>query len=103
MSPRVPFMAAVLALALPAAGTAEPAAGPAAPALRGAVEARIDAAYAVGLFSDGRKTMVPLSSLKAGDRAWLEALAAGHPLARGNSKMTVVASALPVKKTLERS
>ncbi len=47
--------------------------------------------------------MLPLSDLKPADRALLESLAAEHPLARGNSKVTVVADVRPVKKTIERS
>jgi len=100
---RALLLTAVVAAVPPGAGLADPAAGAAPDSLRGAVSARVDAAYAVVLFSDGHRSLVPLTSLSASDRAWLGQFAAEHPLAHGNSKVTIVTPEKPVKKTIVRS
>jgi hypothetical protein len=71
--------------------------------LQNAASARLDATYAVILYSDGKRALVPLSSLNEADRAWLEKFAAEHPLGHGTSKVTVVAEEHPIKKTIEKS
>jgi hypothetical protein len=65
-----------------------------------AVKARIDGSYAVVLFSNGTKSMVPISSLSAGDRAWLNQLSIDNPLARGKSEVRIVKEAVKVKNTI---
>jgi len=61
--------------------------------LQGAVKARIDKSYAVVVFADGTRSMLPLSSLNEEDRAWLTNLSLEKPVAHGNSVVTVVAVA----------
>jgi hypothetical protein len=68
-----------------------------------AVKARLENGYAVVLFADGTKTMVPLSSLKEEDRTWLTNLSSENPLARGKSQVTVVKEQIQVKKTIQLS
>jgi hypothetical protein len=65
-----------------------------------AQKARIENGYAVVELADGSKTMVPLSSLSAGDRAWLTSLSAQSPLAHGNSVVQVVTTQIAAKKTI---
>jgi len=98
---RALFLAAFAAAACASAGLADP--GPTPATLRAAVAARIDPAYAVVLFSDGHRSMLPLTSLNAADRAWLEKLAADHPLGHGNSTVIVAKTVLEKKKTLEKA
>jgi hypothetical protein len=64
---RTLLLAAFAAAACASAGPADP--GPASTPLQAAVAARIDPAYAVILFSDGHRSMLPLTSMKAADRA----------------------------------
>ncbi len=68
-----------------------------------AVKARIQGDYAVVVFADGSKSLVPLSSLGADDRVWLVGLSSRSPLARGNSKVTVAKATdeVKAKKTIE--
>jgi hypothetical protein len=95
----------VLAVAAPAAGRADPISSALSASLQNAASARVDSTYAVIVFNDGKKALVPLSSLTATDRAWLEQFAADHPLGHGNSKVTVVKEEheRPVKKTIDHS
>src|SRR3954468_6830471 len=80
------------------------AAGPgfaASATLNGAVKARIEKSYAVVLFADGSKKMVPFASLSDEDRTYITQLSATQPLPAGKS--TVVAqdtSATPPKVTI---
>jgi hypothetical protein len=95
------LLTCMLAAAIfPVPGRGEPPAGPANPKLQHAVMARIDSTYAVIVSADGARSLLPLKELSAGDRAWLEALAAEHPLAHGNSKVITVATTDPEKKTI---
>ena len=74
--------------------------------LQGVVKARIDKTYAVVVFSDGTRSLIPLSSLTDEDRAWLANLSTENPLAHGNSVVTVVKSTTPpapAKKTIVTS
>jgi hypothetical protein len=64
---------------------------------QGAVKARINGNYAVVLFADGSKSLVPLDSLGPDDRAWLTGLSNRSPLAHGNSKVVVVKETDEVK------
>jgi hypothetical protein len=68
-----------------------------------AVKARIDGDHLIVLFADGRRSIVPLSSLAAGDRAWLTELSVRSPLAKGKSQFTVVPDwkLAKQKKTIE--
>jgi hypothetical protein len=70
-----------------------------------AVKARIQGDYAIVVFADGSKSLVPVSSLSPDDLAWLTALGSRSPLAHGNSKVTVVKETdeVKVKKTIETS
>jgi hypothetical protein len=72
---------------------------------QGAVKARINGDYAVVVFADGSKSLVPLGSLGPDDRAWLTELSSRSPLAKGNSKVTVVkeTNEVKAKKTIETS
>jgi len=100
---RASLLTAILAVAPPFAGLADPAGGAVPASLEGAVSARIDTVYAVILFSDGRRSLVPLTTLSASERAWLDRFASEHPLGHGNSTVTVEAAgatARPVKKTI---
>lgn len=99
------ILTAVLAVVLPAAGRADPISSAISASLQRAVSARIDSTYAVILYTDGKKALVPLSSLTVADRALLEQFAAEHPLGHGNSKVTVVKEEHEhtVKKTIDRS
>ncbi len=65
-----------------------------------AVKARIDPAYAVVLFADGHRTLIPISSLGAEDLAFLRELSLSSPLAHGNSRVTIVKEPVQVKKTI---
>ncbi len=99
------ILSAVLALALPEAGRADPISSALSASLQNAASARVDSTYAVIRYGDGKKALVPLASLSAADRAWLENFAAEHPLGHGNSTVTVVKEEIehPIKKTIERS
>ena len=71
-----------------------------------AVKARLDKNYAVVVFADGTRSMVPLSSLSEEDRAWLTELSNAKPLAHGKNVVTVVQSTTPPeppKKTIVTS
>ncbi|HEY5079291.1 MAG TPA: hypothetical protein VII43_05570, partial [Opitutaceae bacterium] len=70
------------------------------PKFEGALRARIDGSYAVVQLADGSKTMVPLASLGAEDRAFLKGLSEQSPLAHGNSVVQVVKVKADVKKTI---
>ncbi|MFA6961938.1 MAG: hypothetical protein WC205_14375 [Opitutaceae bacterium] len=67
-----------------------------------AVKARIDKTYAVVIFADGTRSLVPLTTLTEEDRAWLTNLGNENPVARGHSTVTVEAAStvIPVKKTI---
>ncbi len=69
-----------------------------------AKQARINGDYAMVVFADGTKSMVPLKSLKIEDHDWVIALSKQKPLAEGKSSVVVVAAAAPVadqpKKTI---
>lgn len=65
-----------------------------------AVKVRIDGSYAVVLFSNGSKGMVPLASLSADDRAWLNQLSVDRPLAHGKSEVKFVKEVVKVKNTI---
>lgn len=99
------ILLAALAAAAPAAGRADAISSAISASLQNAASARIDSTYAVIVFTDGKKSLVPLSSLTAADRAWLEQFAAEHPLGHGNSKVTVVKEEheRTVKKTIDSS
>jgi len=71
--------------------------------LQGVVKARIDKSYAVVVFADGTRSMLPLSSLNEEDRAWLANLSATNALARGNSVVTVVKPTVAAKTTIVTS
>lgn len=78
-------------------------AGAASSRLEGAVKARIETTYAVVVFSNGSRSMIPLASLTEEDRAWLVALSKESPLAHGNSVVTIAKPAAApdqVKKTI---
>jgi hypothetical protein len=70
-----------------------------------AVKARIQGDYAIVVFADGSKSLVPASSLSPDDRAWLTALGSRSPLAHGTSKFTIVkeTNEVKAKKTIETS
>jgi len=72
---------------------------------QGAVKARINGDYAVVVFADGSKSLVPLKSLGPDDLAWLTDLSSRSPMAKGNSKFTVVKETdeVKAKKTIETS
>ncbi len=99
------ILSGVLAVLLPAAGRADPISSAISASLQNAASARVDSTYAVILYADGKRTLVPLASLSEADRAWLEKFAAEHPLGHGSSKVTVVKEEIerPIKKTIERS
>ena len=100
--PRARRLAALLLAAALAAlpGRADPSGEVANPKLQHAVMARIDTGYAVVVSADGARSLLPLKELSPGDRAWLERLAAEHPLAHGNSKVVTVATTDVEKKTI---
>ena len=85
---------------VPARLGAQPGGEPANPKLQNVVAARIDATYAVIVAADGGRSLLPLSELSPADRAWLDRLAAEHPLAHGNSKVVTVATTAPEKQTI---
>jgi len=66
-----------------------------------AVKARIEGGYAVVLFSDGTKSVVPLATLNDADRAWLAGLSAENPLSRGKSEFKVVKETPTAKNTIQ--
>ncbi|HTJ79134.1 MAG TPA: hypothetical protein VL357_09070 [Rariglobus sp.] len=68
-----------------------------------AVQARIDKNYAVVVFADGTRSLVPLATISEEDRAWLASLSAEKPLAHGNSVVTVVKPTIPAKHTIVTS
>jgi hypothetical protein len=72
---------------------------------QGALKARINGDYAVVVFADGSKSLVPVSELAPDDLAWLTELSNRSPLAKGNSKVTVVkeTNEVKAKKTIELS
>ncbi len=98
------FLSVVLGLSVASVGRADPISSALSATLPNAVSARIDPTYAVILYKNGKKALVPLTSLTPADRAWLEKFAVDHPLGHGNSKVTVVKEeeAHPIKKTIER-
>jgi len=62
-----------------------------------AVKARIENGYAVVLFADGTKGLVPLASLQPVDRDWLTELSRRSPLTPGKSQVVVVKAEAEVK------
>src|ERR1700685_3680087 len=70
------------------------------PKYQDAAKARIENGYAVVLFENGSKTMVPLKDLDEEDRAWLVKLSAESPLAHGNSAVRVVKEEVQAVKTI---
>jgi hypothetical protein len=72
---------------------------------QGAIKARFQGDYAIVVFADGSKSLIPVSSLGPDDRAWLTELSSRSPLAKGKSKVTVVKAAdeVKAKKTIEIS
>lgn len=62
------------------------------------MQARIEGSYAIVVTASGAKTMVPMASLSAEERARLATLAAAKPLARGKS--TVAVAKEPVRQTI---
>ncbi|MFA6287733.1 MAG: hypothetical protein WC661_10150 [Opitutaceae bacterium] len=71
--------------------------------LDGVVKARMDKSYAVVVFADGTRAMLPLASLTEEDRAWLANLSAESPVAHGNSVVTVVKTTVTAKQTIVTS
>src|SRR5258708_6694110 len=69
--------------------------------IQDAVKARIEKNYAVVSFADGTKSIVPLASLSADDRAWLIELSNQNPLAHGKSEVIVAKPTVPVKQTIQ--
>jgi hypothetical protein len=65
-----------------------------------AVKARIENGYIIVLLANGSKTMVPISSLKEDDRAWLTKLSIESPLAHGKSEVRFVKDEVKVKTTI---
>lgn len=81
---------------------AEAIAAVATTSFKDAVKARLENNYAVVLFADGTKKMVPLASLSAEDRAAVTTLSTDSPLPKGKSTVTI-ADTRPVaqiKKTI---
>lgn len=70
------------------------------PKYQSAVKARIENGYAVVLFANGSRTMVPLDSLKDDDREWLTELSVQSPLAHGKSEIKVVKEQVRAKNTI---
>jgi len=68
---------------------------------RDATKARIDENQVVMLLSNGSRAIAPLASLTTADLAWLTQLSKDSPLAKGKSTMVVVATTVPVKKTIQ--
>jgi hypothetical protein len=72
-----------------------------------AKQARLNGDYAMVVFADGSKSMVPLKSLKIEDHDWVIELSKQKPLAEGKSSIVVVEStaAAPAapKKTIQTS
>jgi hypothetical protein len=67
---------------------------------QGVVKARIDKTYAVVLYADGTKSLVPLGSIGPDDLTWLTKLSVRSPLASGKSQVAVVNAEVKVKKTI---
>lgn len=90
-----------LACLLPALAIAQVPAGVSSD-YRDAVQARESGAYMMVVYADGKKSLVPVASLRPPDLAWLRDLAANKPLAKGNSSVTVVAAptTVPAKQTI---
>jgi hypothetical protein len=70
-----------------------------------AVKARIQGGYAVVVFSDGSRSLIPVSSIGPDDLAWLTQLSTRSPLAHGKSTIVVVKETdeVKAKKTIEIS
>lgn len=74
-----------------------------------AKQARINGDYAMVVFADGTKSMVPLKSLKIEDHDWVIELSKQKPMAEGKSSVVVVDSASATvapsapKKTIQTS
>jgi hypothetical protein len=73
------------------------------PKYQDAVQARIENGYAIVRLANGSKTMVPLSTLKPDDLAWLTKLSLDSPLARGNSQVQIVKEVVKPKTTIAAS
>jgi hypothetical protein len=96
---RAGTLAVMLALLAAPGALANPTLAP--NALADAVAARIDGTYAVVLYRDGHRGMVPLSALTPEDQERAKALAQEHPLGHGNSKVTVTATVTEKKNTIQ--
>jgi hypothetical protein len=68
-----------------------------------AVKARIENDYAIVLFANGARSVIPLGSLGPVDRAWLTDLSLKSPLPKGKSQVTVADdwTLVKPKKTIE--
>lgn len=67
---------------------------------RAATKARIEKDYAIVVFENGTRTIVPLGSLSEDERALLTQLASDQPLAHGKSQVVVAKETVPLKKTI---
>ena len=70
------------------------------PKYQDAIKARIENGFVIVVLANGSKTMLPLDSLKADDRAWLTKLSLESPLARGKSEVTFVKDEIKAKTTI---
>jgi hypothetical protein len=68
---------------------------------KAAAQARIEKSYAVVVFSDGSKAMVPLASLSDDDRAYLTQLSNDKPLEHGKSQVVVAKEEVKAKQTIQ--
>lgn len=91
----------------PASNPTSPIEQPVSEIYKGALKANLDGEFAAIVLADGRKTVVPQSSLSSGDRAYLSTVSKHKPLvAPGTSSLVVVESTDPQdgpKKTIEVS
>jgi hypothetical protein len=68
---------------------------------KAAAQARIEKSYAVVVFTDGTKAMVPLASLPDEDREYLTQLSNDKPLAHGKSQVVVAKEEVKAKQTIQ--
>ncbi len=68
---------------------------------KAAAKVRIEKTYAIVLFANGAKTIVPLAALSEEDRAFLEQRAADNPLAHGKSEVIVAKEVVKPKQTIQ--
>jgi hypothetical protein len=68
---------------------------------KAASQARIEKSYAVVVFTDGTKAMVPLASLSDDDREYLTQLSNDKPLAHGKSQVVVAKEEVKAKQTIQ--